>query len=66
MRVRPRRLRRTPVLREAVAETHVRSSQLIQPHFVIEEDDAVVPMEGQQASEVSTTESARLEATEQR
>ena len=44
MRVRPRRLRRTPVLREAVAETHVRSSQLIQPHFVIEEDDAVVPI----------------------
>lgn len=33
---RPRRLRRTSALRDAVAETHVRASQLIVPHFVLE------------------------------
>ncbi len=33
---RPRRLRRSPALREAVAETHLHASQLIQPHFVME------------------------------
>ena len=36
MRIRPRRLRRTPALREAVAETSIAASQLIQPHFVTE------------------------------
>ena len=36
MRIRPRRMRRTPALREAVAETRVDATQLIQPHFVIE------------------------------
>jgi len=36
MRIRPRRLRRTPALREAVAETRITANQLIQPHFVIE------------------------------
>jgi len=34
MRIRPRRLRRTPVLREALAETRVEARRLIQPHFV--------------------------------
>ena len=32
---RPRRLRATPVLREALAETHVLGRHLIQPHFVL-------------------------------
>ena len=35
MRIRPRRLRRTALLREAVAETRVHPDQLIQPHFVV-------------------------------
>ena len=34
-RVRPRRLRRTPALRDLVAETRVRAEQLIMPHFVL-------------------------------
>ncbi len=34
MRIRPRRLRRTPLLREALAETRLAASQLVQPHFV--------------------------------
>lgn len=33
---RPRRLRRSPRLRESVAETHLRREMLIQPHFVLE------------------------------
>ena len=33
--VRPRRLRRTPRLRDLVAETHVEASHLIMPHFVM-------------------------------
>lgn len=32
---RPRRLRATPVLREALAQTHVLGRHLIQPHFVL-------------------------------
>jgi porphobilinogen synthase len=36
VRIRPRRLRRTALLREAVAETRVSPAQLVQPHFVIE------------------------------
>ena len=34
-RVRPRRLRRSAALRDLVAETSVRSSQLMMPHFVL-------------------------------
>jgi len=35
MRRRPRRLRRSPLLRDLVAETAVRAEQLVQPHFVL-------------------------------
>ena len=35
LRERPRRLRRTPALREMLAETRVRAEQLIMPHFVL-------------------------------
>jgi porphobilinogen synthase len=45
MKIRPRRLRKTAVLREAVAETHLRATQLIQPHFVIDSPDAVQPID---------------------
>ncbi|HKD99907.1 MAG TPA: porphobilinogen synthase, partial [Planctomycetota bacterium] len=44
MRHRPRRLRSTPHLREAVAETRVAVAQLIQPHFVLEGRDRVEPI----------------------
>ncbi len=37
MKIRPRRLRRTALLREALAETRVDGRQLIQPHFVHED-----------------------------
>ena len=36
MRIRPRRLRRTPLLREALAETRLQREMLVQPHFVTE------------------------------
>jgi len=44
MRIRPRRLRRTPLLREAVAETQLTPSQLVQPHFVVDDHGARVPI----------------------
>jgi porphobilinogen synthase len=34
-RHRPRRLRRTPLMRELTSETHLRPSMLVQPHFVL-------------------------------
>ena len=45
MKIRPRRLRTTAVLREAVAETHICAAQLIQPHFVIDSENAVQPID---------------------
>lgn len=41
-RIRPRRLRRSAALRDLVAETHVRASQLIMPHFVLPSMSGVV------------------------
>ncbi|MBM4063683.1 MAG: porphobilinogen synthase [Planctomycetes bacterium] len=41
---RPRRLRATPAIRELVAETRVVSHQLVQPHFVVADDRADVPI----------------------
>jgi len=49
MRIRPRRLRRTPLLREALAETRLHPAQLVQPHFVLagaNERSAIVSMPG--------------------
>jgi len=40
MRIRPRRLRRTPRLREALAETRIDAAQLVQPHFVLPDESA--------------------------
>jgi porphobilinogen synthase len=45
MNVRPRRLRRTQALRDAVAETCVQASQLVQPHFLLEDTSARVPID---------------------
>lgn len=45
MKIRPRRLRTTAVLRETVAETHLRVEQLIQAHFVIDDPRAVQPID---------------------
>jgi porphobilinogen synthase len=42
--IRPRRLRRTPAIRDLVAETHIAKGSLIQPHFVLPDDDAVQPI----------------------
>jgi porphobilinogen synthase len=41
---RPRRLRRTPALRELVAETRVRPEQLIAPFFVVPGRDEIQPV----------------------
>jgi len=49
MMKRPRRLRRTPALREALAETRLHKSCLVQPHFVVDgegADQAVESMPG--------------------
>lgn len=43
-RVRPRRLRRSAAIRDLVAETHVRASQLIMPHFVLPLTAGVEPI----------------------
>jgi len=40
MRIRPRRLRRTPLLREALAETRFAPARLVQPHFLLPDDNA--------------------------
>lgn len=40
LRQRPRRLRRSPLLREMVSETRVTARQLIMPHFVLPTDNA--------------------------
>jgi porphobilinogen synthase len=45
MNLRPRRLRATARLREAVAETRIGAAQLIQPHFVIDDERAVQPID---------------------
>ena len=44
MLIRPRRLRRTAALRELVAETHIHPSGLVQPHFVLPDQDKVEPL----------------------
>ncbi|HEX7080784.1 MAG TPA: porphobilinogen synthase [Gammaproteobacteria bacterium] len=43
-RIRPRRLRRTPALRDLVAETRVTAAELVMPHFVLPADRAEVPI----------------------
>ncbi len=43
-RVRPRRLRRTPALRDLVAETGIAAAQLVMPHFVLPTGKAEVPI----------------------
>lgn len=43
-RRRPRRLRRTPALRDLVAETRVTADQLIMPHFVLPTERADEPV----------------------
>jgi porphobilinogen synthase len=45
MNDRPRRLRQRAQLREALAETRLHPSRLIQPHFVMEGEQASVPIE---------------------
>ena len=42
---RPRRLRRGPTLRDLVAETRVSAEGLVQPHFVVPDDAADVPID---------------------
>jgi porphobilinogen synthase len=43
-RLRPRRLRRSSNMRELVSETHLRASQLVQPHFVLNAERGMEPI----------------------
>ena len=43
--IRPRRLRATPTLREAVAQTRIDRARLMQPHFVVEGERARSPID---------------------
>jgi porphobilinogen synthase len=61
---RPRRLRRTPALRELVRETEVRPSDLIAPLFVKEPIDEPVPIASMPGLVQHTIESLRKEAAE--
>ena len=44
LRQRPRRLRRSPLMRELISETHVEARQLVMPHFVLPTDSAREPI----------------------
>lgn len=61
--VRPRRLRRTPALRELVAETTVRTADLVAPLFVREGIDAPVPIPSLPGVVQHTRDSLRAEVT---
>jgi len=61
---RPRRLRRTPALRELVRETDVRPSDLIAPLFVKEPIEEPVPIASMPGQMQHTIESLRKEAAE--
>ena len=43
-RIRPRRLRRTPAVRDLVAETRISAEQFVLPHFVLPADHAEEPV----------------------
>ena len=51
MKIRPRRMRKTAGLRESVAETRLDATQLVQPHFVIEDERAAQPIASMPAIE---------------
>ena len=61
---RPRRLRRTPALRDLVAETSVRTSDLIAPLFVREGIDEPQPIASLPGVVQHTRESLRKEVAE--
>jgi porphobilinogen synthase len=61
---RPRRLRRTPALRELVRETDVRPSDLIAPLFVKQSIDEPAPIASLPGQAQHTIESLRKEAAE--
>lgn len=62
--LRPRRLRRTPALRELVAETALRAGQLVLPVFVREGADAPVPISSMPGVVQHTRDSLRAAAVE--
>ncbi|MDR6174815.1 porphobilinogen synthase [Nocardioides zeae] len=62
--LRPRRLRRTPALRELVAETTLRAGQLVLPVFVREGADAPVPISSMPGVVQHTRDSLRAAAVE--
>nr|WP_174268214.1 porphobilinogen synthase [Nocardioides zeae] len=62
--MRPRRLRRTPALRELVAETTLRAGQLVLPVFVREGAEAPVPIGSMPGVVQHTRDSLRAAAVE--
>ena len=64
MNIRPRRLRRTPVLRALVREHHVRVDKLVQPLFVVADAKAAGPISSMPGIDRFTVEGAVAEARE--
>ena len=64
MNIRPRRLRRTPVLRALVRENHVRVDKLVQPLFVVADAKAAGPISSMPGIDRFTVEGAVAEARE--
>lgn len=56
MRIRPRRLRRTPALREACAEVRLAPEQLVQPHFVLPGQRTTQPIQAMPGVERQTVD----------
>jgi porphobilinogen synthase len=62
--IRPRRLRRTPVIRGLVREHHVRVDQLVQPLFVVERKSDAGPISSMPGVSRMTVEQTVAEARE--
>ncbi len=62
MNIRPRRLRRTPVLRALVREHHVRVDQLVQPLFVVARESDAGPISSMPGVDRFTVETVVEEA----
>ncbi|HEY9687512.1 MAG TPA: porphobilinogen synthase, partial [Coleofasciculaceae cyanobacterium] len=60
--IRKRRLRRTPILRNAVAETHLRTEDLIYPLFINDERSSRIPVASMPGIYQQSVDNAVIEA----
>ena len=63
-RVRPRRLRRTPMIRDLVAETAITPAQLIMPHFVMPQKTGSEPIPSMPNIELQGIETCKVDDRE--